>query len=263
MENISLTYHPQDAGWDVAVLTITRPDQLNALNLATIAEIDQALTELATHKQVRALIVTGAGSKSFVAGADIKQLQGLDEAGAYQLSVNGNRVFAKLAALPFPTIAAINGFAFGGGCELALACDIRLASDNASFSLPEVALGVCPGWGGTQRMARLVGVGHAAELMFTAARIDANRAQAIGLVNSVYPQAELMDVATAMATKIGTGGPLAIAHTKKAMYQGLEGSLEAGLEIEAQAFSQLFNTQDAKNGLQAFVNKEKYAYQGN
>lgn len=262
MSNTSLEYISNPSGWETAILTITRPKQLNALNLETIAEIDAALTELANKKNVRSLIITGSGEKAFVAGADIKQLENLDADGAYQLSINGNQVFSKLAALPFPTIAAINGFALGGGCELALACDIRLASENASFSLPEVALGVSPGWGGTQRLARLIGTGHASELMFSADRIGATRALEIGLVNRIHPQDKLMEVAIELTNKIGKNAPIAVDAVKKAMHSGIEVSLREGLEIEAREFSMLFNTNDAKKGLNAFNNKEKYEYTG-
>ena len=245
-----------------AVLTIARPEQLNALNPDTMAEIDAALDKAAKEKDLRSLIVTGSGAKAFVAGADIKQLEGLSEEGAQKLSVNGNRVFSKLAALPFPAIAAVNGFAFGGGCEIALACDIRLASENATFSLPEVALGVCPGWGGTQRLARLVGSGLAAELLFSAGRLSAARACEIGLVNAVHPQEKLMEAAFDLAAKIGKNAPLAVAACKRAMYDGLDVPLSQGLEIEAKAFGKLFGTDDAQKGLSAFSNKEKYEFKG-
>ena len=181
---------------------------------------------------------------------------------AYDLSTEGNRVFMKLSALPFPVIAAVNGFALGGGCELALACDIRIASDNASFSLPEVTLGICPGWGGTQRLARIVGYGIASELMFSAKRIKAERAVQIGLISSVHPSEELMDAATELATQIGANAPLAVAAAKKSMREGVETTLGQGVEIEAREFSALFNSADTKKGLNAFNNKEKYEYKG-
>ena len=262
MSNISLEYTTNPAGRESAVLTIARPEQLNALNLATIAEIDKALDELADKKNIRSLIVTGAGPKSFVAGADIKELETLDAEGAYKLALNGSRVFSKFSALPFPVIAAVNGFALGGGCEIALGCDIRIASENASFSLPEVTLGICPGWGGTQRLARLVGAGIAAELMFSAKRIDAARAFEIGLVSSVHPKETLMEAAHELAAKISKNAPLAVSAAKRAMYKGMEVTLEAGLEIEAREFSALFDSSDAKNGLNAFTNQKKYEYTG-
>jgi len=262
MSNITLEYVTNPAGWDTAVLTITRPEQLNALNLATVADIDSALGELAGKRNVRALIVTGAGPKAFVAGADVKELETLDAEGAYKLSENGNRVFSKLSALPFPVIAAVNGFALGGGCELAMACDIRIAADNASFALPEVTLGICPGWGGTQRLARLVGAGIASELMFSAARIKADRAFAIGLVSSLHPQEELMSAAHDLASKIAKNAPMAVSAAKKAMQKGLDVTLAEGLEIEAREFSALFKSSDAKNGLNAFNNQKKYEFKG-
>jgi len=262
MQNISLEYISSTSEWKTAVLTIMRPDQLNALNLETIAEIDAALDELLGKNDVRSLIITGSGNKAFVAGADIKHLETLDAEGAYKLSTEGSRVFSRLTSIPFPVIAAVNGFALGGGCELALACDIRLASENASFSLPEVTLGICPGWGGTQRLARLVGLGLAAELMFTARRIDSAYALEIRLVNAVCPQDKLMETALNMAAKIGKNAPLAVSAAKKAMHQGIEASLSEGLEAEAREFSVLFDTSDTKNGLKAFNNKEKYEYNG-
>ena len=262
MSNILIEYNTNPLGWESVILTINRPQQLNSLNLETIAEIDEMLDSLIYKKNIRSLIITGAGDKAFVAGADIKQLEHLDAFGAQELSQKGNKVFSKLATLPFPVIAAVNGFALGGGLELALACDIRLASENASFSLPEAALGVCPGWGGTQRLARVVGTGYAAEMMFSGSRIDAVKGLQIGLVNAVHSQEELLDVAKKLASKIGRNGPIAVGAIKRAMYTGLQTNLQEGLEIEAKEFSLLFNTKDAKAGLKAFSNKEKYEYTG-
>jgi len=262
MSNTNLEYTKNPAGWEIATLTITRPEQLNALNLETIAEIDAHADELLGSKNVRALIVTGSGSKAFVAGADVKQLETLDEKGAYDLSTKGNQAFMKLSALPFPVIAAVNGFALGGGCELALSCDIRIASENASFSLPEVTLGICPGWGGTQRLARIVGYGIASELMFSARRIKAERAMQIGLISSIHSSEELMEAAMELAMQIGVNAPLAVAAAKKAMREGIETTLEEGTQIEAREFSILFNSTDTKKGLNAFNNKEKYDYKG-
>ena len=262
MSNTSLEYTKTPAGWEIATLTITRPEQLNALNLETIAEIEAHVCEFADNTNVRALIVTGSGNKAFVAGADVKELETLDEKGAYKLSEDGNRAFSKLSALPFPVIAAVNGFALGGGCELALACDIRLASENASFALPEVTLGICPGWGGTQRLVRLIGYGAASELMFSANRIKAERAHQIGLVSAVYPSDELMTAAMDLAMKIGQNAPLAVKAAKKSMREGMEVTLSEGIEMEVREFSMLFNSSDTKKGLNAFNNKEKYEYTG-
>ena len=263
MQNIILKYNEAPHGGEVATLTISRAEHLNSLNLQSIAEIDKSLDELAEKKSVRALIVTGDGSKSFVAGADVKELEILDEDGAYKLSSEGNKVFTKLSNLPYPVIAAVNGFALGGGCELALACDIRIASENAVFALPEVTLGICPGWGGTQRLARLIGHSMACELVFSAKRIDAARAYEIGLVSTVCPIEGLMDTAMELAMRIGRNAPLAVRAAKKSIRAGLESlSLSEGLEVEAQEFSRLFNTSDAKHGLNAFNNKTKYEYKG-
>ena len=262
MENINLEYIENTGKGEIAVLTISRPKYLNALNLQTIAEINEVLGELEGKKTVRALIVTGEGPKSFVAGADVKELETLDAEAAHKLSIDGNKVFSRLSRLSFPVIAAVNGFALGGGCELALACDIRIASENAVFGLPETTLGICPGWGGTQRLARIIGYGLAAELVFSAKRIDAVRAFEIGLVSSVHPQDGLMDSAKELAVKIGKNAPIAVSAAKRAMQAGLEGTLANGLEIEAGEFSGLFNTNDAKEGLKAFNNQKKYEYEG-
>jgi len=262
MSNILVNYIQNPLGWEVAVMIINRPEQLNALNLETITEMNYVLSLLSNKKNIRALIITGAGDKSFIAGADIGELKDLDVSGAYELSKEGSRVFSKLAILPFPVIAAVNGYALGGGLELALACDIRLASEQATFSLPEAALGVSPGWGGTQRLARLVGTGHAAELMYGANQINAEKGLAIGLVNSVHAPEKLLDAAIKLANRIGKNGPIAIKAIKAAMNLGIQTNLQEGLKIETGQFSVLFDTKDAKAGLNAFSNKEKYEYTG-
>ena len=262
MQNIILEYAPSQSGWETAIITISRPEHLNALNLLTISELDTALDEITAKKNVRCIILTGAGSKSFVAGADIKELETLDVEGARKLSVDGNRVFSKLSNMSMPVIAAINGFALGGGCELSLACDIRIAAENAVFGLPEVTLGICPGWGGTQRLARLIGYGLASELLFSAVRVDAARSLEIGLVSAIYPQDKLMEAAMGMAAKIGKNAPIAVSAAKKAMQAGIEVPLAEAFEIEAREFSALFTTNDAKGGLSAFGNKQKYEYMG-
>ena len=262
MPNITLEYTANPSGGEIATLKISRPEHLNALNLQTIAEIDRALDEITGKKDIRAVIVTGEGTKSFVDGADVKELETLDAESAYKLSMDGNRVFSRLAGLSCPTIAAVNGFAFGGGCELALACDIRLASENAVFALPEVTLGICPGWGGTQRLARLVGYGAASEIILSAARIDPDLALEIGLVSMVHPPSELMSAVMDIAKRIGRNAPIAVSAAKKAMQTGIETSLSEGIEIEAREFSKLFDTSDAKGGLKAFNNKQKYEFKG-
>lgn len=257
MENIKLEYREQ-----IALLTISRPKQHNALNLATIWELGQAFDEMAGREDLRAVIVTGEGERAFVAGADTRELESLDEAGALALSQDGNRVYYKIQRFPAPVIAAVNGFALGGGMELALSCDIRIASENALFGLPETGLGVTPGWGGTQRLSRLVGYGLAAEMVFTAGRISAQRALEIGLVSAVVAPDMLPETAMGLAGKIAANAPLAVRAAKRVMLEGLEVRLEEGTKLEGQEFSRLYGSDDTRKGLIAFNKKERYAYTG-
>ncbi|MCL2367718.1 MAG: enoyl-CoA hydratase-related protein [Oscillospiraceae bacterium] len=246
----------------IAIITMNRPEQLNALNAEVLRDLDAVLDEVAGTRDCRVAILTGAGEKSFVAGADIKEMETMSSEEAEAFSKAGNDVLYKLQGLRIPVIAAVNGYALGGGCELALACDIRLAATEALFAMPETSLGIFPGFGATQRLPRLVGFALAAELVFTGRRIRADRALEIGLVNAVIPRENLMDEALKMAGEIAAKAPIAIQHAKHVMHVGLDLPLSAGLDLEAVEFGKLFATSDAKGGLQAFSKKEKYQYEG-
>ena len=239
----------------VTVLTVRRPDVLNALDRETLGEIERCARAFVDDAEQAALIVTGSGEKSFVSGADIQELAVLDPRGAEEISRFGQRVFDRLELSPKPVIAAINGYAFGGGCELALACHVRLASENAVLGLPEVSLGIIPGYGGTQRLPRLVGKGRALELILTGRRIKADEAERIGLVNRVVPRAELMAEAEALARAIVKNGPLAVSAALEAAHHGLELGLAAGQRLESGLFGLLAATRDMHEGLTAFLEK--------
>jgi enoyl-CoA hydratase len=239
----------------VTVLTVNRPDVLNALNRETLAEIESATRAFLDDAGQGALIVTGAGSKSFISGADINELAVLDPRGAEDISRFGQRVLGRLERAPKPVIAAVNGYAFGGGCELALACHMRIASDNAVLGLPEVSLGIIPGYGGTQRLPRLVGQGRALELMLSAGRIKAEEAFRLGLVNRVVPQAELLAEAEKLALAILKNGPLAVAAVLEAVQRGMQLPIEDGLRLESGLFGILAASHDMHEGLQAFLEK--------
>ena len=240
----------------VGILTINRPEALNALNDQVISELDKVLDSIDTNT-VRCLIVTGAGQKAFVAGADVAQMSGLTKAEGEAFGKLGNDVFRKLETLPIPTIAAVNGFALGGGCELSMSCDIRLASETAVFGQPEVGLGITPGFGGTQRLARLVGMGKAKEMIYTARNIKADEAYRIGLVNAVYPQEELLPAAEKMAAGIAKNAPIAVRNCKKAINEGLEADMDRAIEIEEKLFGDCFETEDQKYGMAFFLDKNK------
>jgi enoyl-CoA hydratase len=254
-ENIRL-----EAEGAVAVLTIDRPKALNALNTKTLQEMESALKSLGP--DVRVLIVTGGGEKAFVAGADIAEMASLPEAQAQEFGALGHRVFAMLEALPIPTIAAVNGFALGGGCELALACDFIYASEKAKLGLPEVGLGVIPGFGGTQRLTRAVGRARAKELIFTGERIDAAKAKELGLVLEVLPAEGLMPHCRDVAAKMLKNGPLAIAIAKRVIEAGADQDLRAANELERQAFGELFGSADQREGMKAFLEKRPAAFTG-
>ena len=240
----------------VATLTINRPEALNALNPQVLADLAAAVDQAAA-EHVRAVVLTGAGQKAFVAGADIAAMSTMTVREGQAFSELGNGIFRKLEQLTMPTIAAVNGFALGGGCELALSCDIRLASDNAVFGQPEVGLGICPGFGGTQRLARTVGIGLAKELIFSARNIKADRALAIGLVNAVYAPDQLLDEAMKMARGIASKAPAAVRAAKAAMMLGIQTDIDSGIAIEESLFGALFATADQKEGMAAFVEKRK------
>lgn len=240
----------------VGILTIDRPQALNALNTEVIGQLSKALDELDLDK-LRCLIVTGGGNKSFVAGADIGEMSNLSKKQAEVFGKHGNDVFRKLETLPIPTIAAVNGFALGGGCELAMSCDIRLASERAIFGQPETGLGITPGFGGTQRMARLIGPGKAKELIYTARNFKAPEALEIGLVQAVYPAEELMAEAENMAQRIANNAPIAVRAAKKAINDGIHLNMDEALVVEEKLFASCFESVDQKNAMSAFIEKRE------
>ncbi|MCV3097183.1 MULTISPECIES: enoyl-CoA hydratase-related protein [Enterococcus] len=241
----------------IGTLTINRPKSLNALNAEVLSELEAITKEIGANQDIQVLVITGAGEKAFVAGADIKEMAEKNALEGHTFSELGNRAFAKIATLRQPVIAAVNGYALGGGLELALSADIRIASTNAKVGQPEVGLGIIPGFGGTQRLSRLVGLGKAKELIFTANNIDAGEGLRIGLFNQVVEADALLDTAYAMAEKINKNAPLAVESAKVAIDKGFDITLDQGLAFEAQSFGLLFATKDQKAGMQAFINKEK------
>jgi len=246
----------------VAVLTIDRPEAMNALDVDTLGELRDRLGEVLEDDGVRAIVITGAGDRAFAAGADIKYMSALsvDEAKAW--GGLGHEVGGLLETAPKATIAAVNGFALGGGCELALACDLRYAATTAKLGQPEVNLGIFPGWGGTQRLARVCGLGVAKDLILTGRVVDSDEALRIGLVNGVFEPGELMEKTLEVARTIASKGPLAVAGAKAAINQALQGDHAENLEAEADAFGDLFASQDAKEGMTAFVEKREPEFRG-
>lgn len=246
----------------IATVTINRPKALNAMNSQTLSELEEALVGLGRESSVRAVILTGAGDRSFVAGGDISEMAELGPQGALKFSMTGHRTVGALEALGVPTIAAVNGFALGGGLELALACDLIYASEKAKLGLPEVSLGVIPGFGGTQRLVRLLGRARAMELIFTGDPLDAQRAKDVGLVLDVLPPERLLPHCREVAAKIASRGPLAVAQAKRAILHGMDLSLPAANELERQAFAALFPTEDQREGMKAFKEKRPAAFTG-
>ena len=239
-----------------AVITISREKALNALNSQVLDELNETL-DAVNLEEVRCLILTGAGAKSFVAGADIGEMSTLTKAEGEAFGKKGNDVFRKLETVPIPVIAAVNGFALGGGCEISMSCDIRICSDNAVFGQPEVGLGITPGFGGTQRLARLVGPGMAKQMIYTARNIKADEALRIGLVNAVYTQDELMAAAEKMAAGIAKNAPIAVRNCKKAINDGLDADMDEAIVIEEKLFGDCFESYDQKEGMAAFLEKRK------
>jgi enoyl-CoA hydratase len=257
MENVKVEVRDS-----IAIMTIDRPKVLNALNAQTVAEIGEAFEQVRNDDAVRAVILTGGGEKAFVAGADINELATMNPITGKETAERGQRIFTAIERFPKPVIAAVNGFALGGGCELALACHIRIASDKAQLGLPEVTLGIIPGYGGTQRMARLLGKGKALELICTGDRIPADEAERIGLVNKVVPADQLMASAEEMARKMASRGPLAIRAAIEAVTIGSDMPQDAGLVLEATLFGLLASTSDMKEGMGAFLEKHQAKFTG-
>ena len=240
----------------VGVITIDRPKALNALNSQVLEELEETFKAIDLDA-VRAVVLTGAGEKSFVAGADIGEMSTLTKAEGEAFGKKGNDIFRFIETFPIPVIAAVNGFALGGGCEISMSCDIRICSDNAIFGQPEVGLGITPGFGGTQRLARIVGVGMAKQLIYTARNIKADEALRIGLVNAVYPQEELLDQAKKLASIIAANAPIAVRNCKKAINDGLDADMDQAIVIEEKLFGDCFETEDQKAAMANFLEKDK------
>ncbi len=240
----------------IGIITINRPKALNALNSAVLDELDKSL-DAVDQEAIRCLILTGAGEKSFVAGADIGEMSTLTKAEGEAFGKKGNDVFRKLETFPIPVIAAVNGFALGGGCEISMSCDIRICSENAVFGQPEVGLGITPGFGGTQRLARIVGTGKAKEMIYGARNIKAEEAYRIGLVNNVYPAEELMPAAKKLASTIARNAPIAVRNCKRAINEGIQVDMDQAIVIEEKLFGSCFETCDQKEGMNAFLEKRK------
>lgn len=241
----------------IAIVTVNQPDKLNALNSERATALLEALLNIGPDRSIRAVILTGAGDRAFIAGADIKQMTSLDKTGATAFARLGHSVARAIETIPQPVIAAVNGFALGGGCELSLACDIRLASTTAVFAQPEVGLGIPPGWGGTQRLPRLIGPGLAAEMILTGRRVAADEALRIGLVNAVYEPDHLLNEALAMANQIAKNSPRAVSASKRLIGLALAGHPAAGLSSEAHAFADQFGGADQREGMTAFIEKRR------
>ena len=246
----------------VAVVTMSRPEAFNAFNTEQLAALRDAVTEVAAERGIRAVVLTGEGRRAFASGADIKEMSTMRPSEGLVFGQLGQAVTTAIEAAPQPWIAAINGYALGGGCEMALACDIRLASENAVIGQPEVTLGILPGWGATQRLPRLIGAGLASELILTGRRLTADEARQLGLVNAVYTQDELLPKATEMAQTIAANAPLAVSASKRAIHLSRDVDLTTGLAYEAQTFGLLFDSDDQKAGMTAFLEKRTAEFDG-
>ena len=240
----------------ILILTLDRPEALNALNAQVLDDLSAALDAVDVNA-VRCLIFTGAGDRAFAAGADIAAMANMEPDEAAAFSRRGNDLFRRIETYPLPTIAAVNGYALGGGCELSMACDMRLCSENAVFGQPEVTLGITPGFGGTQRLMRLIGMGKVKELIFSARTVKAPEALSMGLVNAVYPQSELLPAARKLAERISRNAPIAVRACKAAMNEGIDLDMDQAVDAEVREFSACFETEDQKRGMNAFLNKQK------
>ena len=250
--------YEKDAG--IGIVTINRPEALNALNSTVISELEQVVTELENDRELRAVILTGEG-RSFVAGADIGEQKPLDLDGGRRWGQRGSALMRRIEKLEVPTIAAVNGFALGGGCELALSCDIILASEKAKFGQPEVGLGITPGFSGTQRLPRRVGIGKAKELIYSGKMIKADEAEKIGLVNAVYAPEELMNGALEMAKSFTKNAPIAVKYAKACIDRGMQMDIDDGIAVENELFAMCFATQDQKEGMGAFLEKRPAVFE--
>lgn len=245
-----------------AVVTINRPDKLNALNIETVEELEKAMQALNEDEAIRAIILTGAGEKAFIAGADISQITSLDSESGKSFALRGQKIFHFVEKMRKPVIVAINGFALGGGCELAMACHIRLASTKAKFGQPEIKLGIIPGYGGTQRFPRLIGLSNALQLLLTGDMINAENALRLRMVSEVVEPEQLMERATALASQLAAQAPLAVRYILEAVYRGVDTDLENALSIEAEYFGKSCATEDMKEGTTAFLEKRAPAFKG-
>jgi enoyl-CoA hydratase len=246
----------------VAIVTLNRPEVLNAFNTEHLALLRERIEDLSNDRDIRVIVLTGAGNRAFAAGADISEMRDKTPQQALEFARLGQAVAAALESAPQPVIAAVNGFALGGGCELALACDIRLASENAMLGQPEVTLGVPPGWGGSQRLTRLVGPGLTKELIYSGRRVTAEEAARVGLVNAVYPLEQLLDKTMELAGQIAANAPLAVQASKDAINRTFDVDLDSGLAYEARVFALCFGTADQQEGMGAFLERRKPVFQG-
>ena len=240
----------------VGVVTIDREKAMNALNSQVLTELDEVIDGISI-EETRCLIITGAGEKAFVAGADIAEMSKLTKTEGKAFGEKGNAVFRKIEKLSIPVIAAVNGFALGGGCELSLSCDIRIASENAVFAQPETGLGITPGFGGTQRLARTIGIGKAKEMLYTCGKVKAAEALSLGLVNAVYSADQLMEECLKLAEKIARNAPIAVRAAKKAVNDGMQVDIDTAITMEAEQFGSCFETEDQKNAMEAFCEKRR------
>jgi enoyl-CoA hydratase len=257
-----LTHVRVDWDSELAVVTIDRQDKLNALNADVVRELGEVMSSLREDDAVRGVVVTGAGKKAFVAGADIAELARMTPVSGVGVSRYGQRVFAEIEGFPKPVLAAVRGYALGGGCELALACHLRVASEDARFGLPEVGLGLIPGFGGTVRLSRLIGLGRAVELTLTGEMVDAQRAQSWGLVSATVPADTILDEAKALLRKVTKNGPVAVRMALESIYRGVDSTTADALDFEASLFGLLASTEDMKEGLEAFLEKRRPDFKG-
>jgi enoyl-CoA hydratase len=248
---------------DLAVVTVDRQEKMNALNPQVIQQLGAAFEQLREDSDVRGVVLTGAGEKAFVAGADIGELAKMGPVTGVEVSRQGQRVFLAIERFPKPVLAAVGGYALGGGCELALACHMRIASDNARFGLPEVGLGIIPGYGGTVRLARLIGLGRAVEMTLTGEMVGAEKAEALGLVSGVVPRAELLDRAKELLRKVTRNGPVAVRLALESVFHALDSSTAEALDHEASLFGLLASTTDMREGMEAFLQKRRPTFRGN